>query len=117
MALSARGGSRHDPAHAIARLESPGAAGRFPAAGLDAAAGAAALDGDGATWTYLPYGPLRSEDEYRHWLVTTCLGDDPLFFVIVDAATGKAVGQASYLNIKPSQGSIEVGHVYFSPLM
>jgi RimJ/RimL family protein N-acetyltransferase len=46
-----------------------------------------------------------------------CLSDDPLFFVIVDAAAGRAVGQASYLNIKPAQGSIEVGHVYFSPLM
>ena len=31
-------------------------------------------------------------------------------------ATGCAVGQASYLNIKPAQGSIEVGHLYFSPL-
>jgi RimJ/RimL family protein N-acetyltransferase len=78
---------------------------------------AAALDVDGRSWTYLPYGPPQSEDEYRRWLVATCLGDDPLFFVIVDAATGRAVGQASYLNIKPAQGSIEVGHVYFSPLM
>jgi len=78
---------------------------------------AAAIDRDGATWTYLPYGPPRSEDEYRQWMVTTCLGEDPLFFVIVDAASGRAVGQASYLNVKPAQGSIEVGHVYFSPLM
>ena len=44
------------------------------------------------------------------------LGDDLLFYVIVEVALGRAVGQASYLNIKPSQGSIEVGHVYFSPL-
>jgi len=78
---------------------------------------ASAVDRDGATWTYLPYGQPHSEDEYRRWMVTTCLGEDPLFFVIVDAASGRAVGQASYLNIKPGQGSIEVGHVYFSPLM
>jgi RimJ/RimL family protein N-acetyltransferase len=77
---------------------------------------AAALDRDGRTWTYLPYGPPASEDEYREWVSATCLGDDPLFFVIVDLALGRAVGQASYLNIKPSQGSIEVGHIYFSPL-
>jgi len=78
---------------------------------------AAAHDRDGRTWTYLPYGPFASEDECRRWLIRDCLGDDPAFFVIVDAATGRAVGQASYLNIKPGQGSIEVGHVYFSPLM
>jgi RimJ/RimL family protein N-acetyltransferase len=77
---------------------------------------AAAHDRDGGTWTYLPYGPLTSEDEYRQWLSATCLGDDPLFFAVVDAALGRAVGQAAYLNIKPSHGSIEVGHVYFSPL-
>jgi RimJ/RimL family protein N-acetyltransferase len=77
---------------------------------------AAAHDQDGRTWTYLPYGPFASEDEYHRWFEAACLGDDPLFFVLVDGATGRAVGQASYLNIKPAQGSIEVGHVYFSPL-
>jgi RimJ/RimL family protein N-acetyltransferase len=77
---------------------------------------AAAHERDGRAWTYLPYDPPASEAAYRQWLVATCLGDDPLFFAVVDAATGRAVGQASYLNIKPAQGSIEVGHIYFSPL-
>ena len=77
---------------------------------------AAAHDQDGRTWTYLPYGPFGSEDEYRRWFEGACLGDDPLFFVLIDEATGRAVGQASYLNIKPAHGSIEVGHLYFSPL-
>ena len=77
--------------------------------------GAASEDADGRTWTYLPYGPFATEGDYRRWLVATCLGDDPLFFAVVEAASGKAMGQASYLNIKPGQGSIEVGHLYFSP--
>jgi len=77
----------------------------------------ASHDRDGHSWTYLPYGPFASEEEFRTWLIRDCLGDDPLFFVIVESATGRAVGQASYLNIKPAQGSIEVGHLYFSPLM
>jgi RimJ/RimL family protein N-acetyltransferase len=78
---------------------------------------AASHDRDGDSWTYLPYGPFTSEDEFRAWLRRDCLSADPLFFVIVDGASGRAVGQASYLNIKPAQGSIEVGHLYFSPLM
>ena len=79
---------------------------------------AAALhDADGATWTYLPYGPFASEDEFCDWLRRECLSPDPLFFAIVEAAGGRAMGQASYLNIKCAQGSIEVGHLYFSPLM
>jgi RimJ/RimL family protein N-acetyltransferase len=78
---------------------------------------AASHDGDGRMWTYLPYGPFASQGDLRAWLVRDCLGDDPLFFAIVDAVTARAVGQAAYLNIKPAQGSVEVGHLYFSPLM
>jgi RimJ/RimL family protein N-acetyltransferase len=38
-----------------------------------------------------------------------------LFFAILDH--GKPVGVASYLRITPSAGSIEVGHVNFSPAL
>lgn len=40
---------------------------------------------------------------------------DPLFFAIVDSTSGEAIGVASYLRISPSSGSIEVGHLNFSP--
>lgn len=76
---------------------------------------AAAADRDGRTWTYLPYGPFASEDEYRQWLGTVCVGDDPLFYAIVEAQTASARGLAAYLNVAPARGSIEIGHVYFSP--
>jgi RimJ/RimL family protein N-acetyltransferase len=48
-------------------------------------------------------------------MVQTCLGDDPLFFAIVEPASGRALGLASYLRIAPGTGSIEVGHLQFSP--
>jgi len=41
--------------------------------------------------------------------------EDPLFFAIVDAASGRAAGIGSYLRIGPASGSIEVGHLQFSP--
>jgi RimJ/RimL family protein N-acetyltransferase len=44
-----------------------------------------------------------------------CTGDDPLFHAVVDAASGLAVGVASYLRITPASGFIEVGHINFSP--
>jgi len=78
---------------------------------------AAQLDPDGGGWTYLPYGPFDSLDAYRAWMVKHWLGADPLFFAIVDLATGKAVGAAAYLRITPAHGVVEVGHLYFSPLM
>jgi RimJ/RimL family protein N-acetyltransferase len=73
------------------------------------------VDGDG--WAYLPYGPFASPQRYRDWMQTHCTGDDPLFFAIIDRATDKAVGLASYLRITPAAGSIEIGHLSFSPLL
>jgi RimJ/RimL family protein N-acetyltransferase len=40
---------------------------------------------------------------------------DPQFHAIIDLATGKVGGVASYLRIDPAAGSIEVGHINFSP--
>jgi RimJ/RimL family protein N-acetyltransferase len=76
---------------------------------------AGAADADGRSWTYLAYGPFRTLSDYRGWMGATCLGDDPLFFAILDQAGGKAAGVASYLRINPAAGSIEVGHIHYSP--
>lgn len=70
---------------------------------------------DGRNWTYMPYGPFARASELRAWMESTCLGDDPCFFSIIDLASGKAVGVASYLRIDPKNGVIEVGHIHFSP--
>jgi RimJ/RimL family protein N-acetyltransferase len=74
-----------------------------------------AADEQGRNWTYLRYGPFRTLPSYRDWMSTYCLGDDPLFFAIVDRAVGQPVGVASYLAIAPASGSIEVGHIHYSP--
>ena len=72
-------------------------------------------DALGLNWTYLHYGPFDSIEEYRRWMEETCLGDDPMFFAIRDLRTDEVVGLASYLRITPKSGSIEVGHLNFSP--
>ena len=76
-----------------------------------------AVDDDGRNWTYLPYGPFESFSLYGAWVDRFSATEDPLFFAIVSQATGRAVGVASYLRIDPANGSIEVGHLNFSPLM
>jgi RimJ/RimL family protein N-acetyltransferase len=76
-----------------------------------------ALDRDARFWTYLPYGPFETFEAYLDWMRATCLGDDPLFFAILDRHSGQPVGLASYLRIDPRNGSIEVGHLRFSSLL
>ncbi len=74
-------------------------------------------DTEGRIWAYLPYGPFEHLVEYRAWMEGACLSDDPMFHAIIDTGTGKAVGVASYLRIDPGSGSIEVGHINYSPLV
>ena len=66
-------------------------------------------------WTYLPYGPFETLAAYQQWMRATCLSDDPLFFAVINNATGQAEGVASYLRITPAAGSIEVGHINYAP--
>jgi len=75
------------------------------------------LDKAGKNWTYLPYGPFSTTEEFKVWCQDACVGDDPLFHTIVNQSTNKLTGIASYLRIQPEPGSIEVGHIHFSPLM
>lgn len=70
---------------------------------------------DPGNWTYLPYGPFSSFDDFATWLRTFCVHQDPLFHTIVDTSTEKPVGMASYLRIQPQVGVIEVGHIHYAP--
>jgi RimJ/RimL family protein N-acetyltransferase len=90
---------------------------------LDATTHAAALfsahaaDREGRNWTYLPYGPFESAASYSRWVERAAAQEDPQFFAIVEQASGRPVGTASYLRIEPAMGVIEVGHLAFSPAL
>lgn len=76
---------------------------------------AAQRDGDDApSWTYMPYGPFESTAAYADWIVHNGQGSDPLFYAIIDRVVDKPFGVASYLNIHPERGSIEVGHIHYA---
>lgn len=72
---------------------------------------------DAKSWTYMPYGPFLDLPTYVRWMKSTCLGDDPLFFAILDAVHLRPIGVASYLRITPAKGVIEVGHLHFTSLL
>lgn len=75
------------------------------------------LERDGASWTYMHYGPFNNLGEYRDWMLQFCCGRDPLFYAIVDNKDRKPKGMASYQRISPEHGTIEVGHVHFTRLL
>jgi hypothetical protein len=70
---------------------------------------ACAADSEGRNWTCLPYGPFVSADEYESAVAEMQRLGHTIFYAIVDEATQRPVGVASYLRIDPANGSIEVG--------
>jgi RimJ/RimL family protein N-acetyltransferase len=59
-------------------------------------------------------GPYATFDDYAAWVDGARITRDPLFFAIL---APHPVGVAAYLRIAPEAGSIEVGHINFSPLL
>ena len=76
-----------------------------------------AVDADGHNWTYLPHGPFDLYGDYYDWLSGMAKQNDPFFFTIMDATSQRATGIASYLRITPTAGTIEVGHIHYTPLL
>jgi RimJ/RimL family protein N-acetyltransferase len=74
-------------------------------------------DSDPALWDYLPYGPFSQRAGFDTWLADNASSRDPLFYAVLDNASGKALGLFSYLRITPQDGCIEIGHVAFGAPM
>lgn len=72
---------------------------------------------DDAIWDYLPYGPFDGLEGYSAWVESAARSDDPQFYAARILATGHVAGVLSYLRISPDAGSIEVGHINFSPAL
>jgi RimJ/RimL family protein N-acetyltransferase len=93
-----------------------------PARHADALFSADHADTDGTGWTYLPYGPFVERADYDAWVTDVAAQPDPYFFAVVDTeesspTSGCAVGVLSLLRVQPEAGSIEVGHIHFSPAL
>lgn len=72
-----------------------------------------AADEPGRDWTYLPYGPFPDSDQFGKWVRAAAERGDTHFYAIT--VGGAAVGVGSFLRIDPDAGSLEVGHLHFSP--
>lgn len=72
---------------------------------------------DSGMWTYLPYGPFPNLLSFQRWVEHLSAQTDPLMYAIIDFRELKAVGVAGYLRITPEHGSIEVGHLNYSPAL
>lgn len=70
-------------------------------------------------WTYLPYGPFETLDDYEQLIVDLNQQErQQCFTYCIKSADGDQVlGLCAYLRMAPHLGSIEIGHISFSPLL
>jgi RimJ/RimL family protein N-acetyltransferase len=66
-------------------------------------------------WRFMAYGPWADIGAFQAWLRDCAAVHDPLFYAIRDSGNSRASGMASYLNIVPKNGSIEIGHIWLAP--
>lgn len=73
-------------------------------------------DGD-ARFRWLPDVPPTDRDLFRAWVVQSAASQDPLFYAVIDKATGKVAGRQTFLRIDAANGVAEIGHIYWGPLV
>jgi RimJ/RimL family protein N-acetyltransferase len=61
--------------------------------------------------------PPASRADFRPWLDKAQSSEDPLFFAVVDKSTGKAAGRQALMRADPAHGVIEIGSIYWGPLV
>ncbi len=66
-------------------------------------------------WLYLFEGPFPDRAAFDLHLRRAAASEDPLFFAILDRASGNALGYAAYMRIEPAHRVIEVGSILYTP--
>jgi RimJ/RimL family protein N-acetyltransferase len=64
---------------------------------------------------YLFETPPSDRASLEPWLAKASSSEDPLFFAVVDQATGRAVGRLTFMRIDQAHGVIETGSILFGP--
>ncbi|MBN9070453.1 MAG: GNAT family N-acetyltransferase [Rhizobiales bacterium] len=66
---------------------------------------------------WLPDLPPADRAAFQPWLDKAEASEDPLFFAVIDKASGKVAGRQTLMRIDAANGVIEIGNIYWSPLM
>lgn len=66
-------------------------------------------------YRYLPDRAPHDEAELVAWAQRAAASDDPLFFAVVDLATGRVGGRQALMRFDATHGVIEVGNILWGP--
>ena len=78
---------------------------------------ASSADGAQARFAYLFETPPAAPADIDAWVARAGATEDPLFFAVIDLASGRAAGRQALMRIVPEHGVIEIGSILWGPLL
>ncbi|CAM3191137.1 GNAT family N-acetyltransferase [Paracoccus nototheniae] len=83
----------------------------------DALYAAATAPGRDDRFRWLFETPPASRAELQDWIAGASTSADPLFFAVIDKATGVAGGRQALMRIDTTHGVIEIGNIMWGPAL
>ena len=68
-------------------------------------------------WTYMPYGPFSEKYEMLNWLKECEASTHMMFFTVISKTLNQRVGMMSILNIIQQMKTVELGNIWYSPIV
>lgn len=78
---------------------------------------ASSAAGAEARFAYLFESPPAAPADIAAWIDKASASEDPLFFAVIDEATGRAAGRQALMRIVPEHGVIEIGSILWGPAL
>jgi RimJ/RimL family protein N-acetyltransferase len=66
-------------------------------------------------WKYMSWGPFTDANDMKTTLDFIEKKADWVGLVIIDKKSGRKIGQMVYINIAPSNRSLEIGNIWYAP--
>jgi RimJ/RimL family protein N-acetyltransferase len=86
-----------------------------PARHGDSLFNASAAPGAEDRFRYLFEPPPADRAAFDAWAAKAAAGEDPLFYAVLDRATGRAEGRQALMRMTPEHGVIEIGSILWGP--
>lgn len=78
---------------------------------------AASAEGADERFRWLFEEPPQDPAAFADWVAVAAASEDPLFFAVIDAATGRVLGRQALMRIDPGHGVIEIGNIMWGPAL
>jgi len=74
---------------------------------------AVAQPADADLWTYMGDGPFATRADFEQNISAKSVSPDPLFYALIDKASGRALGHTALMRIDAPNRAVEIGNIMY----